>query len=145
MVRVFAPLLFVLLLAPAASASVLLDPPMVPPTPPMNVAVTEDSSGVTITWDPPLFDGGASSVTYRVYKDSSLIADQLASTSYTDQLPPGESAATSTNYYVTAVNDAGESAQAGGSCVTVEGPAVDPTACIDVAWALIWWVVDQVL
>ena len=91
MVRVFAPLLFVLLLAPAASASVLLDPPMVPPTPPMNVAVTEDSSGVTITWDPPLFDGGASSVTYRVYKDSSLIADQLSSTSYTDQLPPGES------------------------------------------------------
>jgi hypothetical protein len=89
--------------------------------------------------------GGASSVTYRVYKDDSMIADGLSTTTYTDQLPLGQAAAVYASYHVTAVNDAGESAQAGDTCVDLSQPSVDPVGCVGAAWAFVWWLIGQVL
>lgn len=141
-VRVFTLGMLVLLVAPAASAGILLDPPMVPPSPPMNVHVSEGTDGVTITWDAPLSNGGASEVTYRVYKDSSLIADGVTTTAYVDSLPPGDSAA-QTSYQVTAVNDAGESMQANGECLVLGPPFIDVGNCGAFAWYVVNWVLDQ--
>lgn len=129
-------------MVPMASAGLSLDPPMLPPTPPTNVQVSQGADTVTVTWDAPLFDGGASSVTYRVYKDSAMVADGLSSTSYVDSLPPGMAAATSAHYYVSAVNDAGESAKTG-TCIILSPPMVDPGTCTTEAWNFIWWVIGQ--
>ena len=142
-VRVFVLGMFVLLAVPAASASVLLNPPMVPPSPPMDVHASTGTDGVTITWQAPLSTGGASDVTYRVYKDSALIADGLTSTVYVDSLASGASA-TQSSYQVTAVNEAGESGQAC-VCASLSPPNVDPVSCAGNAIALVWWVISQTL
>ena len=132
-----------MMLVPSVAAEVQLDPALVPPSPPMNVGSTSGSDSVTITWDAPLFMGGASSVTYRVYKDSTMIADGLTSTSYVDHLPLGMSAAVASSYTVSAVNDAGESMQAG-SCVHLDPAGVDPADCEAEAWNVIWWVLGLI-
>lgn len=111
----------------------------------MNVQETSGSDTVTISWDPPVFMGGASSVTYRVYKDDAVIADGLTTTSYIVHLPVGMSAAVAANYYVSAQNDAGESLKVGGGpCIDLEHVIVDPGNCVALAWAAIWWVVGQI-
>lgn len=120
---------------------------LVPPSPPMNVEVEETAEGATITWDAPAFDGGSDQLTYRVYRDDTLIAEDLTTTSYLDVAVGGaaESASvTAVHYTVTAVNEAGESAHSvGGTCIMVEGPEVNPWACIDLVIDTAKWVVGQ--
>lgn len=115
---------------------------IVPPSPPMNVEVEETGDGASITWDPPAFDGGAEQLSYRVYRDDVLIADDLTTTAYLDIIV-GE-AATATHYTVTAVNEAGESMHhLGGVCIMLEGPTVDPDACVEFFLDIVFWAVDQ--
>lgn len=116
---------------------------MVPPSPPMNVQATADTDGVTVTWDAPLFMGGASSVTYRVYRGDSLIANGLTVTQFVDDaVGEGASAsADSASYRVAAVNGAGESPPASFECVWWVG--IDPVACAGMAVDIVLWILGQ--
>lgn len=120
-----------------------LPPLMVPPSPPMNVETTANGADVTVTWDAPVFYGGASSVTYRVYRGDALIADDLTSTVFVDTASMTTSAA-ATTYAVTAVNEAGESMRQGGACIQPDGPAVDPWACVGLVVDTVFWIVGVV-
>lgn len=143
-VRAFAVLIVaVSLLAAPAAAGISLDPAMVPPSPPMNVEATSDGDEVTVTWDPPLFMGGASSVTYRVYKGDSLIATDLTATEFVDTVGGAASAsAASTSYSVTAVNDAGESMHDEGQCLDSD-LGISPGNCVTLVLDTVWWVIGQ--
>ena len=120
------------------------------PLAPRNVTWTETDDGVEVTWDAPLYDGGAEVLTYNVYRDDVLIAEGLTDEVYldTDVLGTGTSANPSM-YVVTAVNEAGESppnsSGASGVClITQPAPGVDPSGCAGAAVDLALWVIDQV-
>lgn len=111
-----------------------------PPGEPLALVAIPDLDGsVSLTWQPPLDDGGAPITEYRVYRGEAGRGFELlgtsTSTSYVDPL-----AATGASLYlyeVAAVNVAGEGAPSGptpavGSCVDVT-VAVPPGVVID--WA----------
>lgn len=136
------PLLVVVLLSvmllqsvPGAAAA----EPLTAPSPPMNVVVTMTASGVEVTWEAPVYSGGGD-VTYRVYRESTLVADALTSTTYLDDAA-SMSAATS-SYTVTAVNEAGESAHMG-TCVNLDPPGVVPESCVGLVVDLAIWVIEN--
>jgi len=130
-------LLVALLTAPGASAQAL-----VPPSAPQNVQATSVSGGVEVTWDAPLFDGGASApLSYNVYRGSSLLASGLTSTSFVDS---ALTTAASSTYTVTAVNEAGESMHGGGPCLMSGYPFVDAFNCADLVVAVVLWAVAQI-
>lgn len=100
------------------------------------------AGGIEVTWSVPLFTGGSDSVTYRVYRDSSLLADGLATTSFIDS--SFTTSAGTTSYTVTAVNEAGESARSGGVCISSDVPPnVAPGNCIEFVIGLAFWVLEQ--
>ena len=113
----------------------------------MNVAWSESAGEVVVTWDPPLFFGGSASVTYRVYKDSSLVADGLTNTTYIEAVSSGEgaSASASATYSVTAVNEAGESVNTSSNCAQLEPFWVDPVGCVFVVLEVVFWVIDNII
>ena len=129
--------ILLILLIPSAFADALTLP-----TPPMNVSVTLSEGNATVSWDAPASDGGGQVLYYRVYRDDALVADNIIVEEFVDPLPQTEAAAT-TSYYVTAVNEAGESAPGNddADCLWIIG--IDPGACVGLAIALVWWVVDQ--
>lgn len=131
-----------LLLVPTGQAQALA-----PPSPPQDVEVAATADGVQVTWAAPLFTGGSTSITYRVYRDSALLADQLTTTSFLDESLASASASAATySYTVTAVNEKGESAHSGGNCIDLSTvpPGVAPGNCVVLVIELVFWVIDQV-
>ena len=123
------PAIALLLIAgiPLASADV-------PVAPPMDLTATAAPEGVRLTWAAPV---GASSTTYKVYRDGVLLDGNVDGLFYLDESSPS----TSANFYaVTAVTAFGESLPAvagflGGDCVSHNPNAtipytIDPLACI---------------
>lgn len=121
--------------------------PLTPPSPPQDVQVASTADGVEVTWEAPLFNGGSNSITYRVYRNSALLADGLATTSFVDTSLGGASAsATTYSYTVTAMNEKGESAHSGGVCVdTSIPPSVFPSNCVNMALGLAMWAVGELM
>jgi hypothetical protein len=126
-----------LVLVPVGQAQTLA-----PPSPPQNVEVVAADGGTQVTWEAPLFNGGSDSITYRVYRDSALVADGLDAMSFLDTSITAS--ATATSYTVTAVNEVGESAHSGGQCIGDNIPPIAPGNCVALAIALAIWVVGQV-
>lgn len=120
--------------------------PLTPPSPPQDVQVASTADGVEVTWEAPLFDGGSDSITYRVYRNSALLADGLATTSFLDTSIGGASAsATTYSYTVTAMNEKGESAHSGGLCLSNEmPPQVSPSNCVGFVLDLTFWAIGVV-
>src|SRR5687767_8326703 len=118
-------ILTVLVVATGGQAQ-LPEGPLLPPSPPENVRGTVITDGVLIAWDRPAFDGGSPALTYRVYRDSTLLADGLSTTTYVDETISMAAAGAAAQYTVTAVNAAGESAHGGGPCTVINPPGVDP-------------------
>lgn len=96
--------------------------------------------GTQLTWQPPLDDGGAAALEYRVYQGSSLEQRQLVATTaatrvHVDGMPTQNWAF----YWVTAVNANGEgppSAPAlvhNGGCVFLDTWQTPPTVAVDPA------------
>jgi hypothetical protein len=126
-----------LVLVPGGQAQALT-----PPSPPQDVEAAAVSGGIEVTWSPPVFMGGADSVTYRVYRDSSLVADGLDTTSFIDS--SFTTSAGTTTYTVTAVNEVGESVRSGGPCVVLNTPPdVSPSNCVDLVISLVFWILEQ--
>lgn len=117
---------------------------MTAPAAPGNVQTTALPTGTQVSWDRPLYDGGGVSLTYNVYRGSTLVASGLSATSYLD--PAGATAAAASTYSVTAVNEVGESWHSGGHCVdpTLVPPEVDPWTCVGFAIDVVLWVVGQI-
>lgn len=78
-------------------------------TAPSNLTATANANGNSLSWT-----GTPNALTYSVYRNNTLIADYLTTTSYTDLSPiPGDNC-----YTVTAKCVAGESSHSTESCIT---------------------------
>jgi hypothetical protein len=91
------------------------------PSAPQNLAATAGNTQVSLTWNPSASDGGSTITGYNVYRNDTIIATNIASTSYTDtKLTNGDT----DTYQVTAVNAVGQSQPSNSASAT---PAVTPT------------------
>lgn len=118
--------------------------PILPPSPPMNVQVEQTENGTLVTWDPPVFNGGSDDISYRVYRDDVLLADDVEELEFLDASIGTMSATVSYKYDVTAVNEAGESFIPG-YCITLDPFAVHIPSCQAVVEGIVLWVVDIVV
>ena len=95
-----------------------------PPSPPSNLTATANSSSITLNWDAPSDNGGASITSYKIYRGTSSGGESSTPiatvngniTTYTDS---NVTAGTTYYYKVTAVNSAGESAMSNEASATV--------------------------
>ncbi len=92
-----------------------------PPSPPQNLQATAGDGQVTLTWQAPSDDGGASITNYKIYRGTSSGGESYltevdgSTLSYTDtSVTNGQTY----YYYVTAVNSAGESEESNEVSVT---------------------------
>lgn len=99
-------------------------PPATVPDAPQDVVVKPGAGTVTITWQPPVSDGGTAITGYRVYRvlagESTLLADVSASSlNYTDSTG---TVGTTYAYYVVAVNTVGGGANSTQASATLQSP-----------------------
>ncbi len=137
-----ATLLFSLVMnVPLATAQA---PVAAPPTPPQDVHVTATEDGTQLSWGAPLSDGGSPILGYRVYQGEALLAE--VTTTWYEVPSVGAAATTSQTYFVTAFNEAGESATGfdGQNCASVFPLFVHPDECVWVVVDIVLWVLGQV-
>ncbi len=96
-----------------------------PPSEPRNLTATGHDGYVALSWDPPTSDGGTPVENYKIYRDGSHIGSVSAPTTTYD-----DTAVTNGNtyeYYITAVNAAGEGPASDTDTATPKGPPTAPT------------------
>lgn len=110
------------------STSITVTVPTVPSAP-QNLAAVAGNNKVSLTWSPPVSNGGSAVTGYNVYRNGTQIATNIASTSYTDT---GLANGDTDTYYVTAVNAIGESPQSNSvSSTPVTTPTLQVTVTTD--------------
>lgn len=110
------------------STSITVTVPTVPSAP-QNLVAVAGNNKVSLTWSPPVSNGGSAITGYNVYRNGTQIATNIASTSYTDT---GLANGDTDTYYVTAVNAIGESPQSNSvSSTPVTTPALQVKVTTD--------------
>lgn len=107
----------------AHSTTVTVTVPTVPSAP-QNLAATAGNAQVSLTWNPPVSDGGSTITGYNVYRNDTMIATNIPSTSYTDT---GLTNGDTDTYQVTAVNAVGQSQPSNSVSAT---PTATPTLSV---------------
>lgn len=99
------------------------------PSPPKNLEAIEGNSSISLSWSPPLSDGGAEITNYKIYKGSAANTESFFMqvenvTAYVDMLVTnGETC----YYQVTAINSIGESERSNETSTTLSGPVTTDT------------------
>lgn len=96
------------------------------PSAPQNLAAVAGNNQVSLTWSPPVSNGGSAITGYDIYRNGTQIATNIVSTSYTNT---GLTNGDTNTYYVTAVNAIGESPQSNSVSST---PVTTPTLQVKV-------------
>ncbi|MCK4367130.1 MAG: right-handed parallel beta-helix repeat-containing protein [Thermoplasmata archaeon] len=106
-------------------------PPLLPPSAPQDLGAVADDQQVTLTWNPPAFDGRSPITNYGVYRGTApgeeiFLVDVGDVLTYVDtELTAGQ-----TYYYkVSAMNAVGEGAQSNEASATTAPPANQPPTC----------------
>ncbi|MDR3782306.1 MAG: fibronectin type III domain-containing protein [Candidatus Nitrosotalea sp.] len=107
------------------SATITVTVPTVPSAP-QNLAAVAGNNQVSLTWNPPVSNGGSTITGYDIFRNGTQIATNYASTSYTDT---GLTNGDTNTYYVTAVNAIGQSPQSNSVSST---PVTTPTLQVKV-------------
>ena len=96
------------------------------PSAPQNLAAVAGNNQVSLTWSPPVSNGGSAITGYSIYRNGTLLTSNISSPSYTDT---GLANGDIQTYYVTAVNTIGQSTPSNSVSTT---PATTPTLQVKV-------------
>ena len=97
-------------------SNIIVVVPRTVPEPPRALTGTANINNVSLQWDAPLNNGGSEIKNYRIYRNATLLTEIGVNTTYIDfEVAKG----TTYIYYVTAVNEAGESANSNKVTVTL--------------------------
>lgn len=109
-------------------------PPLLAPSPPLDLQASAGTGQVVLTWLPPATDGGSPIAGYRIYRGTasvtlSLLAEASAALAYTDTAVMG---GVTYHYAVSAMNSVGESPRSTTISVTPLFDTMNPAVTIAV-------------
>ncbi|MCE7735752.1 MAG: hypothetical protein GPJ54_12790 [Candidatus Heimdallarchaeota archaeon] len=109
------------------------------PSVPTGLSAGYGNSFVTLTWNAPTDDGGATIIVYTIYKDGVYLFNQTVGTSYTDNAVTN---GVSYSYAVTAWNSEGESLESTATNAipkTIPGAPTDLSASYGDSYVALTW------